>query len=120
MKSSLFSKELRKKQTDAEKFLWSRIRDRQLMQVKFRRQHIISPYTVDFISLENKLIIELDGGDHNKEKNKIYDKKRTLFLESRGYKVIRFWNNDALRNIEGVLEVICFNLKPSSRPSPYK
>ena len=121
MKSSSFSKQLRKSQTDVESILWNRIRNRQLFKTKFRRQHVISPYVVDFISTEYKLIIELDGGQHNNPKRKIYDKKRTRFLENNGYKVIRFWDSDILSNMEGVLEIIAFNLnKPSSQPSPYE
>ncbi|HYK08452.1 MAG TPA: endonuclease domain-containing protein [Candidatus Eisenbacteria bacterium] len=119
MKSSPFSKDLRKTQTDAEALLWSKIRSRQLIQTKFRRQHPIPPYTVDFISAEKKLIIELDGGDHNKNEAKIYDKKRTEFLENKGYRVIRFWNSDILKNINGVMEVIYFNLSyPHPNPLP--
>jgi len=121
MKSSPFAQELRKRQTSAEKYLWLKLRDRQIFQVKFRRQHVIVPYIVDFIALDNKLIIELDGGDHNKEENKRHDKRRTEFLENKGYLVLRFWNNDILKNIDGVLDVISYNLrKPSSQPSPYK
>ena len=76
---------MRKNQTDAEKLLWSKLRNRQIFRVKFRRQHAILPYIVDFVELENRLIIEVDGGDHNKEKNKRHDKERTDFLEKRGY-----------------------------------
>jgi len=95
---------LRTNQTEAEKLLWKNIRNRQLNNKKFRRQHQIENYIVDFICMEQKLIIELDGGQHAEQQS--YDEKRTEFLESEGNKVIRFWNNEVLTNIEGVLSVI--------------
>ncbi len=72
------------------------------MGVLFRRQHQIGQYIVDFVCLEKKLVIECDGGQHTEE----VDKERTLFLEQEGFKVLRFWDNDILKNIEGVYEVI--------------
>ena len=95
---------LRKNQTDAERALWQRLRNRQLLGVKFRRQVPIKGYVADFAALEIKLIIELDGSQHidNKEADEI----RTGFLQREGYKVIRFWNNDVLLRIDYVLEFI--------------
>jgi len=101
-----FARELRQKQTDAEKALWMRLRSRQLQGVKFRRQQPIGPYIVDFASFERKLIIEIDGGQHNEETIKERDEKRTTGLKERGYQIIRFWNNEVLTNLEGVLERI--------------
>jgi very-short-patch-repair endonuclease len=95
---------LRKNQTDVEQLLWKHLRARQLYNYKFRRQFPIEPYIADFACLELKLIIELDGGQHASRIN--YDDQRSLFLEQRGFKVIRFWNNDVIENTEGVLETI--------------
>ena len=98
------ARSLRKNQTDVEQLLWKHLRNRQLYNYKFRRQFPIEPYVADFASLELKLIIELDGGQHASRIN--YDDQRSWFLEQRGFKVIRFWNNDVIENTEGVLEVI--------------
>ena len=94
------ARKLRSQTTEAEKRLWKHLRNRQLDDCKFYRQYPIFPYYVDFICRDRKLIIEVDGGQHNESKS---DAKRTAFLEEKGYTVIRFWNNDVLRNTEGVL-----------------
>jgi len=88
--------------TDAERLLWSRIRAKQL-GVKFRRQQPIENYIVDFVCFEQKLIIELDGGQHFESER---DTKRDDFLRASGYRILRFWNNEVMRNIVGVLVVI--------------
>lgn len=93
---------LRRDMTDAEKRIWEHLRNRQLDDLRFRRQATIGPYVVDFLCFEAKLVVELDGGQHNEEA----DRARTTFLESEGYRVLRFWNHDALQNTEGVLETI--------------
>jgi len=103
------ARELRKNQTDAEKSIWHLVRAKQIEGLKFRRQHPIQPYIVDFVCPEKMLIIELDGGQHADAID--YDQKRTAYLESKGYTVIRFWNNEVLTNIEGVYEVILQHLK---------
>jgi len=95
---------LRKNQTDVEEILWQQLRNRHLCGYKFRRQFPIAPYIADFACLELKLIIELDGGQHADQIS--YDNQRRLFLEQRGFKVIRFWNNDVIENTAGVLESI--------------
>ena len=95
---------LRKSQTDVELLLWQQLRNRRFCGYKFHRQFPIDPYVADFACLELKLIIELDGGQHACQIN--YDDQRSLFLEQRGFKVIRFWNNDVIENTEGVLEAI--------------
>lgn len=95
--------QLRKKSTPAERKLWSRIRDDQL-GVNFRRQHAVGNYIPDFVCIEKKLIIELDGSQHLEQEE--YDEERTKYLASLGYKVIRFWNNDVMKNIEGVILAI--------------
>lgn len=97
-----FAKTLRTTMTDAEKKLWQGLR-RESLGVKFRKQHPIGPYIADFACLEPKLIVELDGGQHNDDEAIDYDNKRTQFLEAQGFKVLRFWNNELLENSEGVL-----------------
>ena len=93
--------------TDAERFLWKYIRKRQLGGHKFRRQHPIGNYIVDFVCLKKNLIIELDGGQHLN--NIEYDTIRTQYLKLKGFKVVRFWNNQVFNETEGVLETI-YNL----------
>jgi very-short-patch-repair endonuclease len=98
------ARSLRKNQTDVEQLVWKHLRNRQLYNYKFRRQFPIEPYIADFVCLDLKLIIELDGGQHASQID--YDNQRSLFLEQRGFKVIRFWNNDVIENTVGVLEAI--------------
>jgi adenine-specific DNA-methyltransferase len=93
---------LRKNATDAERKLWSVLRRRQLGGFKFRKQVEIDAYVVDFLCAERRLIIEVDGGQHTPER----DARRTAFLESQGFRLIRFWNNDVLQNLDGVWTVI--------------
>ena len=95
------ARKLRLTPTDAEIRVWSRLRRKQLEGFRFRRQHPLGPYVVDFFCAEAKLIVEVDGGQHADD-----GEARTLWLEARGYRVIRFWNNDVLANTEGVLEAI--------------
>ena len=100
------AKLLRKNSTPQEEKLWNLLRTKKYKNLKFKRQQPIGKYIVDFVCREKWLIIELDGGQHNEEKNIIYDDERTKYLESIGFKVVRFWNNDIDNNIEGVFEVI--------------
>jgi very-short-patch-repair endonuclease len=111
---------LRRKQTETEKRLWRHLRSRQFQGIKFRRQLPLGPYILDFCSLESKLVIELDGGQHTERQ--AGDADRTKFLEKEGFQVIRFWDNQIFENIEGVLENIRLHLgkPPSPRPSPLK
>jgi very-short-patch-repair endonuclease len=102
-----YARDLRHNSTDAEKRIWSYLRNNQLGH-KFRRQYPIDRYIVDFFCFEQNLIIELDGGQHNKE----VDKKRTDFLVANGYRVLRFWNNDVLSNTSGVLQTIIEAIGP--------
>ena len=99
-------KDLRKNQTLPEQIFWHKIRARRFSNYKFRRQVQIGNYIVDFVCRKKKIIIEIDGGQHNTPEEIIYDKKRTEFLNSRGYKVIRFWNSDIDKNIDGVYKVL--------------
>ena len=96
--------ELRQNQTEAEAKLWSRLRAHRMAGVQFRRQHAIGNYIVDFCSPRRKLIIELDGSQHLDQAE--YDAKRTKHLEAKGYRVLRFWNNDVMNDIEIVLNTI--------------
>jgi very-short-patch-repair endonuclease len=102
LRTTHLARSLRNTPTDAEKLLWRHLKQRQVNNLKFRRQVSIGFYVVDFLCFEKRLIIELDGGQHGDEK----DKQRTAFLESKGFLVIRFWNNDVLKNTKGVLEKI--------------
>lgn len=105
--------------TDAERLLWHHLRNRRLQGCKFRRQHPIGPYIVDFICSERMLVVELDGGQHSESIS--YDERRTRYLETKGYRVIRFWNNEVLRQTDAVLSSILNEMdSPSPRPSPLK
>ena len=92
--------------TDAEVRLWHCLRDRRLDGLKFRRQHPVGRYIVDFYCPEAKLAIELDGGQHAEQAQAAYDDRRERFLGQRGIRVLRFWDNDALKNTIGILEMI--------------
>jgi very-short-patch-repair endonuclease len=105
------ARQLRKDQTLAETRLWQYLRNRQLTDCKFRRQHVIGPYIVDFVCLEKKLIVELDGGHHLEQQE--YDQLRTLELNSSGFRVLRFWNNEVLAEPDRILEVILSALHDS-------
>ncbi|MEK7354211.1 MAG: endonuclease domain-containing protein [Chloroflexota bacterium] len=106
-----FARGLRRKQTDTERNLWSRLRNGHLAEIKFRRQEPIGKYIADFVSFDKKLIIEIDGSQHTEETVKRADEQRTLWLESQGFRVIRFWDNDVLLNLDGVLTQIEETLK---------
>jgi crossover junction endodeoxyribonuclease RuvC len=93
---------LRRDATDAEKLLWAKLRNAQLEQAKFRRQEPILGFTADFVCHEKRLIVEIDGSQHAWQTDK--DERRTRMLEQAGFRVVRFWNNDVLGNLDGVLE----------------
>jgi len=95
---------LRKRSTDAEQLVWQHLRDRRLGGFKFRRQHPIGRYIVDFVCTECRLVVELDGSQHMV--NLTADEKRTRDLAQAGYRVLRFWDNDVLRNTDAVLAAI--------------
>jgi very-short-patch-repair endonuclease len=98
---------LRRDLTDAECKLWSALRNRQLDGAKFRRQQPIGPFIADSVCQERRLIVEVDGGQHA---GNAFDLRRTAFLESKGYRVLRFWNNEILTNLGGVADVIAAHL----------
>ena len=95
---------LRAEPTDAERALWVRLRRRQVLGHKFRRQQPVGPYIVDFVCLEKRLVVEVDGSQHIEQRS--YDEARTVWLESQGYRVLRFWNNEVLKETDVVVEVI--------------
>ncbi|MDD4869021.1 MAG: endonuclease domain-containing protein [Kiritimatiellae bacterium] len=97
------ARSLRKKMTWAEKALWLHLRDRKLVRTKFRRQQPFGPYILDFYCAERKLSVEIDGGQHDFPDQKIHDLKRNNYLESKGVRVLRFWNSQIMENIEAVL-----------------
>ena len=100
------ARRLRRNMTPAENVLWRELRNRRLCGAKFRRQKPMGHYIVDFICDEAKLIVEIDGGQHGIEASRANDSVRTRWLEARGYRVMRFWNPDVLKNMEGVLSAI--------------
>ncbi|MCK9516521.1 MAG: endonuclease domain-containing protein [Ottowia sp.] len=89
--------------TDAERVLWRHLRARRLAGGKFRRQHPLGPYVVDFVNLAARLVIEVDGGQHS---GSAHDRARDRWLQRQGFRVLRFWNNDVLQHTEGVLQAI--------------
>ena len=107
------AKALRKTSTDAERRMWLLLRDRRLLPFKFRRQHPIGPYIADFVCIEKRLVVELDGGQHADAVE--YDERRTAEIQERGYRVIRFWDNDVLQRTESVMQALYREL---GRPSP--
>ncbi|MDD4962614.1 MAG: endonuclease domain-containing protein [Gallionella sp.] len=110
-----YAKTLRSHQTDAELQLWYHFRAHRFLDFKFKRQKPIGNYIVDFVCLEKKLIVELDGGQHGGQMQ--YDQVRDAWLRDQGYQVLRFWNNDVMQQLESVLEAILIALASKS-PSP--
>ena len=103
-KTFAHAKELHRNPTPAETKLWAQLRAHRMGNVHFRNQHAIGNYVVDFCAPRKKLIIELDGSQHLEQEE--YDTERTTVLESKGYRILRFWNNDVLNNLDAVLKVI--------------
>ena len=115
--NEVFARGMRKAPTDAERKLWWHLRHRLAMSdTHFRRQVRLGRYIVDFASHRAKLVIEIDGGQHAEQV--AADAERTRFLESEGYRVVRFWNNEVLTNIDGVLEAIASALATTPTPDP--
>ena len=110
------SRELRNNGTPAERALWQFLRNRQLNGVRFNRQVPIGPFICDFVSRREKLVVELDGGQH--AERAADDARRTRFLQMRGYQVLRFWNSDVLENIIGVIAAIEAKLVDMPSPNP--
>jgi very-short-patch-repair endonuclease len=109
------ARHLRRAATDAERRLWSALRDRRLEGYRFRRQYPIGRFIVDFACTQHRLIVEADGGQHADSEP---DRRRTANLEQEGWRVLRFWNNDILSNTNGVVEKILRELRGESDPHP--
>ena len=112
-----FAKIMRQNATDAEHLMWQLLRAKRFMNLKFRRQHVIAPYIVDFYCHELGLVIELDGSQHGTDDGKEYDAERTNFLEALGLTVVRYWNHEVLGQTDMVLEELwwrCSVLKQTS------
>ncbi len=111
-----FARAMRTSATDAESLMWRLLRNRQIAGAKFRRQHAIGRYILDFYCDELRIAIELDGGQHADQVG--YDTQRTAWLAERGIRVLRFWNNDVLNNTEGIFDVVYRTLSEARPPSP--
>ena len=117
IRSGKLQRALRNNTSDAEQALWSVLRGRQVSDLKFRRQHPFGDYILDFVCLENKLVIEVDGGHHRPQQG--YDENRTQDLRAAGFCVLRFWNNEVLNEIESVKEKIWLAVQGlQSHPPP--
>jgi very-short-patch-repair endonuclease len=101
--------QLRKEMTPAERKLWAYLRTNKINGIKFQRQHAVGNYILDFCAIKEKLVIELDGSQHLDQED--YDEERTYYLVSQGYKVLRFWNNQVMNDIEGVIKEIAYMLE---------
>jgi adenine-specific DNA-methyltransferase len=110
------ARELRRSPTDAEQALWARLRGRQLCGHKFRRQQPLGPYVVDFACLKQKLVVEVDGGQHVEQAEA--DAERSRWLRAQGFRVLRFWNHEVLAATDDVLEAILDALERSPLPNP--
>ena len=108
------SRQLRTDATDAERRLWTHLRSKNLNEARFRRQHSIEGFIVDFCCIKERLIVELDGSQH--ADNLGYDAHRTKILEDQGFRVIRFWNGEVMQNLDGVLEAIARALRKETEP----
>ena len=115
MSNTAKARQLRKNPTDAERALWSILRKRQVPGYRFRRQAPVGPYIVDFVCFENKLVIEVDGGQHAQQAD--YDSARTAWLASQGFRVMRFWNSEVLEEPEAVREAIWLEVGGISPPA---
>ena len=98
------ARELRSNPTDAERLLWRHLRLRQVGGYKFRRQRPIGPYFVDFVCLEKRVVVEVDGGQHGQQR--LYDARRDSWLRAEGFTVLRFWDDEVLKQVENVKQVI--------------
>ena len=115
LRQNRIPRELRNCATDAERLLWQYLRGKQL-GLKFRRQHPFGDYVLDFVSLEARLIVELDGGQHSE--TTAYDLARTRLLEAAGFRVLRFWNNQVFRDTATVVETVMAAIS-ETHPHPH-
>ncbi|MEK9143223.1 MAG: endonuclease domain-containing protein [Patescibacteria group bacterium] len=107
---------LRKHQTDAETRLWSKLRNKRFLGIKFFRQYSVGAYILDFYASSIQLAIELDGSQHAERKQQSYDARRTKYLKDFGIRVVRFWDNEVLKNTDGVLESVASSVTPPYLP----
>ena len=112
------ARRLRRNLTPAERILWRALRARQFAAFKFRRQHPLGPFVLDFFCSERQLAIELDGGGHAEASVSAYDAERTSWLASRGIRELRFWNTDVHGNLDGVLQAVATALTGVPSPGP--
>ncbi len=105
--STAKAQDLRREQTEAEKIIWHALKAKRFDGYKFRRQFLINPYIADFACVEKMIVVEIDGGQHCES---LRDNARTKFLESKGWQVVRFWNNDVMGNLDGVLSTLSLTL----------
>ncbi len=105
---------LRRKFTDAERILWSRIKGKQRRGWQFRAQHPVSPYILDFAVVPQRIGVELDGATHSAPDERRHDERRQASLESRGWTILRFWNHEVYDNLDGVLRTIADVLPPKT------
>jgi very-short-patch-repair endonuclease len=117
-KTTSNARALRGDMTDVERILWHAIRRKQIPDCRFRRQHPIGQYIADFACIDKRCVIELDGGQHQVQL--AYDEKRTAYMQSQGWRVLRFWNNEVVENLNGVLAKISevLSTQPPSQPPP--
>jgi very-short-patch-repair endonuclease len=113
---SYLVKQLRINQTEAERKLWRCLRAKRFAGFKFKRQQPIDNYVADFCCMRGRLVIEVDGGQHQEQR--AYDDQRTKYLNEQGFRVLRFWNSEVMSNIDSVLQAIFLALVPSPQPSP--
>jgi very-short-patch-repair endonuclease len=109
------ARSLRSNMTDVERLLWRAIRGMQMNACRFRRQHPIGPYIADFACIEQRIVVEPDGGQHQDQR--VQDDQRTAYLQAQGWHVLRFWNNEVLENLDGVLSTIAEHLSDAPHPS---
>ena len=109
-------RELRRNQTDAEKAIWTRLRNNQFFGMKFFRQYSIGPYIVDFYCPTMRIAVELDGGQHNQDEKMEHDAHRSEYLKSQGIEVIRFWNNKVMVDMQSVLDELSQRVTPPASP----
>ncbi|MFN8948038.1 MAG: endonuclease domain-containing protein, partial [Alphaproteobacteria bacterium] len=120
--SKIFARELRRHQTEAERRFWSIVRGRRLEGLRFRRQQVFGPFIVDFVCVEVRLIVELDGAQHHGEEHWWYDYRRTKYLEASGYRVMRFNNGVVLRypfQVAGAVVARARGGGPATGPRPH-
>ncbi|HET9811715.1 MAG TPA: DUF559 domain-containing protein [Sphingomicrobium sp.] len=111
---SLHASPLRKRMTDAEQVMWRQLRNRRLGGFKFKRQWTVGPYVVDFCCIARRLVVEIDGGQHRQAR----DAGRSAALQRAGYRIVRYWNNEVLGNLDGVLTNLLSRLEPDPHPGP--